>query len=374
MENSLGFTSNSEPIRVMVVDDSAVVRGLITRILEEDDLVDVVVSASNGEAAIKSLARHDIEVIVLDIEMPVMDGLTAIPLLLKEKPDVQIIMASTLTLKNASISFKAMSLGAADYVPKPTTSHDIYGGDSFKREIREKVKVLGNAYRKGHSAVRRTPPKPKTTEELAKKSHWQGNYSLLPEIKNRPDVLAIGSSTGGPQALFSLFAKVKNSISQPIFITQHMPMTFTKILAEHIEKVSGVKTAEAEDGEIIQRNRIYVAPGGVHMTINKKGVEKVIKLVDSPPENFCKPAVDPMLRSIAEVYGSKVLVTILTGMGSDGQKGGKVIVDAGGSVIAQDEETSVVWGMPGAAAHANICSAILPLEKISDYIIKTANM
>lgn len=374
MGNSLSFTSNSNPIRVMVVDDSAVVRGLVTKILEEDDLVDVVVSASNGEAAIKFLSRHDIEVIVLDIEMPVMDGLTAIPLLLKEKPNVQIIMASTLTLKNASISFKAMSLGAADYVPKPTTSRDIYGGDSFKREIRDKVRALGNAYRKGHPAVNKTSEKPKEKEGVAKKSHWNGDYTLLPEMKIKPEVLAIGSSTGGPQALFSLFAKVKNSISQPIFITQHMPMTFTKILAEHIERVSGVKTAEAEDGEIVTKNRIYVAPGGLHMIINQEGMNRVIKLVDSPPENFCKPAVDPMLRSIADAYGNKVLVTILTGMGSDGQKGGQVIVDAGGVVIAQDEETSVVWGMPGAAAHANICSAILPLEKISDYMVKTANM
>ncbi|MCP4393885.1 MAG: chemotaxis response regulator protein-glutamate methylesterase [Alphaproteobacteria bacterium] len=364
----------------MVVDDSAVIRGLITRILEEDELVDVVVTASNGENAVKALDRYDVEVIVLDIEMPVMDGLTAIPLLLEKRPGIQIVMASTLTLNNASISFKAMALGAADYVPKPTTSRDIYGGDYFKRDIREKVKALGNVCRRSGVSPKKSVIKIQEKRNVAVKkgqlktsSLWSSEYNLLPEMTRRPDVLVIGSSTGGPQALFSVFSEIKNKVNQPILITQHMPMTFTKILAEHLEKASGLKAAEAVDGEEVVGNRIYVAPGGIHMTVEVKDGKKVIKLVDGPPENYCKPSVDPMLRSVAKVYGRKAFVSILTGMGSDGKEGGKEIVENGGAVIAQDEKTSVVWGMPGAVANANICSAVIPLSDIARYIIKVAN-
>lgn len=366
-----------DPIRVMVVDDSAVVRGLITRMLEEDTGFSVVASVGNGQMAVAALERHDIEVVILDIEMPVMDGLTALPKLLKVDPDLQIIMASTLTLKNADVSLRALEAGAADYIPKPTSSREMSGGADFKHELISKVRAL--------SAVRRRSRKPRTgvsTAAPVSQAPARAPVSIHPHAgplvlrsasAEQPDVIAIGSSTGGPQALFAVLGAIKaGSLKQPILITQHMPPTFTTILAEHISRISGWEAAEGKDGEVIQGNRIYIAPGDFHMVVEVKGTDKVIRLNKNPPENFCRPSVDPMLRSISAAWGRKVLTVILTGMGSDGLKGGQVVIGAGGTVVAQDEATSVVWGMPGAVATAGICSAVLPLPEIPQYIMRLA--
>jgi two-component system chemotaxis response regulator CheB len=189
----------------------------------------------------------------------------------------------------------------------------------------------------------------------------------------RPEIIAIGSSTGGPQALFAILGQIKpGSVPQPILITQHMPATFTTILGEHISRLSGWNAAEAKDGEPVVAGRIYIAPGDFHMEVAVQGGVKVVRTTKNPPENFCRPAVDPMLRSLASVYGKRVLSVILTGMGSDGLRGGQVLVDAGGAMIAQDEASSVVWGMPGAVAAAGLCSAVLPLGELSDCILKVA--
>ncbi len=380
---------SQDPIRVMVVDDSAVVRGLITRMLEDATDVQVVTSVPNGEAAVKALDRYDIEVVLLDIEMPVMDGMTALPLLLKKRPDLKVIMASTLTLHNADISLRALELGAIDYIPKPTATREMTGGLDFKRELLEKVKALGDSLRRGG---RRSPPRPGAQPAARVPFQRPGvggapaapvRASLLtpaqpPKLRQNkidpPDLIAIGSSTGGPQALFKVLGDMRQGggLKQPIVITQHMPATFTTILAEHITRVTGWPAKEGQDGEVLKGGQVYIAPGGFHMTLESKGTETLVRVIDGPPENFCKPAVDPMLRSVAKVYGRRALAVILTGMGSDGAKGGAVLVEAGGSVIAQDEETSVVWGMPGAVAQAGLCSAILPVQEIGPFIRKVA--
>ncbi|HSV29629.1 MAG TPA: chemotaxis protein CheB, partial [Candidatus Omnitrophota bacterium] len=200
-----------------------------------------------------------------------------------------------------------------------------------------------------------------------------GPVTLRNNAPEPPDVIAIGSSTGGPQALFTLLGTMRaGTVRQPILITQHMPATFTTILAEHISRVSGWEAKEGVDGEVIKSGRVYIAPGDFHMLVESRGADKVIRLNKDAPENFCRPSVDPMLRSISAAYGKRVLVAILTGMGSDGAKGGKVVTEAGGTVIAQDEATSVVWGMPGAAAQAGICSAVLPLPDIAPWMMKLA--
>jgi two-component system chemotaxis response regulator CheB len=183
-------------------------------------------------------------------------------------------------------------------------------------------------------------------------------------------LIAIGSSTGGPQALFSLLSGLDVSLAQPILITQHMPSTFTSLLAVHISKASNMPCAEARDGELIRPGHIYLAPGDYHMVAERSGRGNVLRLTQNERENFCRPAVDPMLRSLIPLYGSQLLVIILTGMGSDGCKGSQAVAAAGGSVIAQDEETSVVWGMPGAVATAGVCSAVLPLSDIAPYVRK----
>jgi len=181
-------------------------------------------------------------------------------------------------------------------------------------------------------------------------------------------VIAIGSSTGGPQALFTVLARMGGAIKVPVLVTQHMPATFTTILAEHLAQASGMPAAEGRDGEAVVGGRIYVAPGDFHMTVTLEGSNKIIRLTKEPPENFCRPAVDPMLRSVAAVYGRNALAIILTGMGRDGLRGAQALTAAGGSVIAQDEATSVVWGMPGAVATAGLCNAVLPLQDISSFV------
>ena len=364
-----------DPFRVMVVDDSAVIRGLLTRFLEADPEISVVASVSNGQMALDRLDRHDVEIVVLDIEMPVMDGMTALPLLLEKKPGVQVLMASTLTRKNADISLRALAAGAADYVTKPTSTSQIHTTDDFKRELTEKVKAIAEAGRGG----RRRAPQPAGAGPAAtlrraapqRPSPAPARQIVLRRAPiQRPDLIAIGSSTGGPQALFKLFGDLSGHVPQPILITQHMPATFTSLLAGHISRASSADCTEAKEGEVIVPGHVYLAPGDYHMFAEPTESGNVIRLSKDERENYCRPSVDPMLRSLAAIYGPRLLVLILTGMGSDGCKGGEAVVAAGGSVIAQDEATSVVWGMPGAVASAGVCSAVLALSDIAPFVRK----
>lgn len=369
-------TVNSNTLRVMVVDDSAVIRGLLRRILDADPDITVVSSVGNGQFAVDTLRRQPADVIVLDIEMPVMDGLTALPKLLEIDPDVKVIMASTLTLRNADVSLKALHAGAADYIAKPTSKTELHGSDSFGRELAGKVKALGGA-RRGKSPARvatsgvPSEVKPATgkTENAASTPPIGGAIQLRAPSKATPRLLAIGSSTGGPNALQTLVSGLTGAMDLPILITQHMPPTFTKILAEHLAKAGNRPAGEAKDGESIQCGRIYVAPGDYHMVVESNGTDAVLRLNKEPAENFCRPAVDPMLRSVAKIYGPGALAVILTGMGHDGMNGAGAVVEAGGTVLAQDEATSVVWGMPGAAATAGLCSAVIPLPTIASKIL-----
>lgn len=357
--------SSAPQIHVMVVDDSAVVRGLITRLLESDPGIKVMASVANGQLAVSQLSRSPVDVIVLDIEMPVMDGLTALPKLLEVDPGVKVIMASTLTLRNAEVSIRALELGAADYIPKPSASRDISGGADFRRELLEKVRTFGE----GRSRERpRTAAKAPVARPMAPRP--AAPITLRKEGTQRPDILAIGSSTGGPQALLALFKAIPSNMRIPIVITQHMPATFTAVLADHIRRVTGWPCTEAEDGAAIEPGRVYVAPGDFHLVIEAKGTRRLTRLTQAPPENFCRPSVDPMLKSVARIYGPRALAAILTGMGSDGLEGAKAVVAAGGDLVAQDERSSVVWGMPGAVATAGLCCAVLPLDRIAPFIVK----
>jgi len=357
------------PYRIMIVDDSAVIRGLFTRNLEADPDFAVVASVGDGQMALNALQRHDVEIVILDIEMPVMDGLTALPKLIASKPGIRVLVASTLTMRGATISLKALAAGAADYVTKPGSAA-LISAEDFRRELVGKVKALAHSRRsaRGEAQPNIHPVADSAASNVAPVRR-SGEVKLRAPGTERPDILAIGSSTGGPQALFRLLKDVA-SLSLPVLITQHMPATFTTILAEHIQRVAGRPTSEAVDGEPIVRTHIYVAPGDSHMLVETEAGERRLRLSKAPPENFCRPSVDPMLRSIAKVYGRRVLCAILTGMGQDGLKGGEAVVGAGGTLIAQDEKTSIVWGMPGAVAMAGLCSAVLPLDELGTAIMR----
>ncbi len=359
----------NNPYRVMIVDDSAVIRGFLTRWLQDESEIEVVSSASNGLFALREFEKSKPEIVVLDIEMPEMDGMTALPKLIELDPDVKVIMASTLTRRNADISMKALAKGAADYIPKPESTRQAKDKDAFQRELIEKIKALGATRRRRTGAPAVDAKKAgMIKQDTSEKRSILYKDSPITLRRHRPGlmpkIVAIGSSTGGPQALFSLFEKIKGKVSLPIFITQHMPATFTAILAEHLTKISGLACAEAVDGEKVMNNRVYLAPGDWHMTVAKDGADIVIRLNQDPPVNYCRPAVDPMLISLHEIYGSRILTVILTGMGHDGLKGCEEISESGGYLIGQDEASSVVWGMPGAVATAGLCNTVLPLDEI----------
>ena len=356
----------------MVVDDSVVIRGLITRWIESEPDMVVAASLRTGLQAVNELEKIKPDVAVLDIEMPELDGISALPRLLAKKHDLIIIMASTLTRRNAEISFKALSLGASDYIPKPETTREPAAAQLFHHDLIEKIRSFG-------AKLRRAPARPMISSpglapdkrEFARPAAPPPQLICRAFSQQSPRVLVIGSSTGGPQALMSLITEIGPVIDRfPVLITQHMPPTFTTILAEHLGRASRRPAHEAIDGEIVKAGQIYVAPGGRHMRAVRHGGDVMIALDDGPPVNFCKPSVDPLFTSATEVWQGGTLAVILTGMGSDGMRGGKEVVASGGSVIAQDEASSVVWGMPGAAAHAGICSAVLPLNQIGPKLVR----
>ncbi|MCA1452516.1 chemotaxis response regulator protein-glutamate methylesterase [Bradyrhizobium sp. BRP22] len=360
--------TREEPLRVMVVDDSVVIRGMISRWIGAESDMQVTASFRTGLDAVNQLERVNPDVAVLDIEMPDLDGISALPQLLAKKRDLVIIMASTLTRRNAEISLKALSLGAADYIPKPESTREAGAAETFRHDLIQKIRHLGAKVRRRAAVVASPaliPAQDKAREVAPRPATAQQGLVRRPFGMLAPKVLLIGSSTGGPQALMALVAEIGPVIDRfPVLITQHMPPTFTTILAEHLARASRRPAHEAVDGETVKAGQIYLAPGGRHMRVARHGAEITIALDDGPPVNFCKPAVDPMFTSAIDVWQGGIMSVILTGMGSDGMRGGKDIVAAGGSVIAQDEATSVVWGMPGAAANAGICAAVLPLKEI----------
>ena len=349
------------PLRVMIVDDAVVVRGLVSRWLEEEGF-QVVASLRTGRDAVNQIERVNPDVVLLDVEMPDLDGISALPLLLEKKRDLVVIMVSTVTRRNAEVSLRSLALGAADYVPKPETNRGVTTSLEFRRELIEKVRHLGSRRR---APAARRPVRAVGSERQA------AAIKLRPFSPVLPRVLLIGSSTGGPQALNTMMSRIGPLVaSAPVLITQHMPPMFTTILAEHLARAAGRPAHEAVDGEPIHPGAIYLAPGGRHMRVAQHDGAAVIALDDGPLVNFCRPAVDPLFASAARVYGASALAVILTGMGTDGALGAEDIAAAGGSIIAQDEATSVVWGMPGSAAHAGVCSAVLPLEEIAPKLLR----
>jgi two-component system chemotaxis response regulator CheB len=362
----------------MVVDDSAVARGLVRRWVDEEPNLEIVASPRTGREAVDCLERVHPDVVVLDIDMPDMDGLTALPLLLKKRPGLAVIMASTLTRRNAEVTLRALALGALDYIQKPDAGGPVTSPE-FRRDLIARVREFGARARR--VALRRdgVRPAPETRRVSASGGspivafipQKKGEIRLRPMPKLPPRVLAIGSSTGGPQALTEICARIGSLIDHaPVLITQHMPAAFTAILAEHLARATGRIVREAEHGECVRSGHVYIAPGGRHMRVARQDKGAVIVIDDGAPVNFCKPAVDVLFSSAAEVWGNWLLGLILTGMGADGTRGAADIVAAGGTILAQDEPTSAIWGMPGAAAHAGLCSALLPLPEIAPKLVR----
>lgn len=354
----MSLTAAQGPVRVMLADDSAVIRGLVAKWIDAEPELTLVATAVNGRDAVRLAKEHLPEVIILDIEMPQMNGLEALPELLRAAPKAKVLMSSTLTRRGAEVTLKALTLGAADYVTKPETGQA--AAATFRRELMDKARALG---------PRRVRP------SLAMAPAARPAAPLLnTKLKAPPriDALLIGSSTGGPQALRTLLPEIAGKLKAPILIAQHMPSLFTTILAQHLAQATRMNVVEPRDGAALTPSTIFVAPGDHHMRVTAKYGAPRIELDQSPPVNFCRPAVDPLFMSAAEAYGANVLAVVLTGMGSDGKRGAESIVGKGGAVLAQDEASSVVWGMPGAVAQANLALGVHPIKDMAGAILALA--
>lgn len=339
-------------VRVMLVDDSAVIRGIMRRWIDAERGLDVVGSAINGHEAISEAQRVQPDVIILDLEMPVMSGMDALPELKTLLPHVKILIASTLTTRNARASLAAMRAGATDYLAKPDAA---VSREHFREQLLGKLRALGGSKNSTDGAPIAN------VDGLKKSKRWQGQMRAL----------AIGASTGGPQALNELFGALSEQFSDcAVFVTQHMPAHFTKLLGDDLAERIGLPGGEAKDGELVVPGRLYMAPGGFHMRIVEEAGALRIALGDDDAINFCKPAVDPMFASIGTHFGADCAAVVLTGMGSDGANGAKLVHEKGGLVLAQDQATSTVWGMPGAAVAAGAVDQMLPLAKIGPRLLQ----
>ncbi|MCW8085504.1 chemotaxis-specific protein-glutamate methyltransferase CheB [Sabulicella glaciei] len=340
------------PLRVMLCDDSVAVRGALSRVLEADPAIRVVARVGNGQEALRALESapeaERAQIVLLDLEMPVMDGMTALPMILRREPRPVVIVASALTQTGAAATMAALRAGASDYVPKPTASRGGVADPAFREELLAKVKGWA---RVGHAAARPAAaarPLPRPAADAA------------------PRVLCIGSSTGGPQALAALVRRLPRALPVPLVMVQHMPPGFTAMLAQHLDTLGGPQVAEARGGEVLRPGTALLAPGDRHLLIRADGERLVTELSDAAPENFCRPAVDPTLRSLIAACGGRVHAVILTGMGQDGLGGCRDVVAAGGTVWAQDEASSVVWGMPGAVCRAGLAAERGTPEALGD--------
>jgi two-component system, chemotaxis family, protein-glutamate methylesterase/glutaminase len=345
----------AEPARVLIVDDSRIFRAALERSLEKEKDITVVGSVHSGEKALEFIRATPLDVVTLDVEMPGMDGLQTlreIERLDGARPDaarIGIIMVSAFTKRGADVTVQALRAGAFDFITKPSTPDEATSQAQMRHQLAGKIRLY--MARRPHGAPGAASSRP-------------GSVILSP--RDRPvRAILIAASTGGPRALEMLLPDLCRRVETPILIVQHMPAQFTLSLAENFARVCDSDVVEASDGEPFQPKTIYIAPGGKHLLLRADGGRVVTSLNEQPPENGCRPSADVLFRSAASVLGGEVAAIVLTGMGADGTAGLRPLKRAGGFVIAQDEATSVVWGMPGSAVTAGLADEVLPLEKIA---------
>lgn len=366
----------NKTIDVLVVDDAVVVRRIVSDVLAGDPGIRVIGTAANGRIAVQKLTQVKPDLVTLDFEMPEMDGLQTLKAIRKTHPRLPVIMFSTLTSRGALETLDALAAGASDYVTKPANVGSVTEAQNRIREqLIPKIKAL--------CGVRPTMATQGAGRLAAVGVNGAGAAShgpaampgrVTPAVSRGPaappDALAIGVSTGGPNALAELLPKLPGNLSVPVFIVQHMPPMFTRMLAERLNGQCELEVVEATAGMVVRPGVIYIAPGDHHLTIERRGTQVVTALNQDPPENSCRPAVDVMFRSVAAVYGERLLGVVLTGMGQDGLRGSEEICRRNGRVLAQDQASSVVWGMPGFVAQAGLAEAVLPLGEIAGEITR----
>lgn len=349
---------SGERIRVLIVDDSVVIRRLVTHALEQDPALEVVGSASNGAIALQRIPQLNPDVLTLDIEMPEMDGIATLKQVRSSYPQIRVIMFSTLTERGADITFEALRCGADDYVTKASNEGSL---DRSMGRLQEELLPKIKQFFLLPAPMRAAAPAASARTSL---------MPLRPQMKVRPKALAIGVSTGGPNALGAILPSIPSDFPLPVLLVQHMPPLFTRLLAERLDASCQLRVAEAGQGDAVAAGKILIAPGDFHMKVTANGGGVRVQLDQSPHQNSCRPAVDALFSSIGEVYGGAVIAVILTGMGQDGLHGTQILRAKGASVLAQDEASSVVWGMPGAVVNAGLADCVLPLDHIVPEILR----
>jgi two-component system chemotaxis response regulator CheB len=348
-------------VRVLIVDDAAVFRRVMAEEVARDPELEVVGTAANGRIALARLAKVNPDVVILDLEMPEMDGLTTLKELRKTHSSLPVIIFSALTERGAEATLDALALGATDYFTKPANADSLEASlEIIRKELIPRIKALGarTQERKGMKAGSPVAA-PSSSVPTPRR----------PVIRAGPvEVVAVGISTGGPNALADVFCRLPADFPVPIVLVQHMPPMFTRLLAERLSAEFPVRVHEASSGEVLRPGHAWIAPGDHHMIVVRDGLEARILLHQDPPENSCRPSVDVLFRSVAKTFGPNSLAVILTGLGQDGLRGCEAVRKAGGQILAQDEATSVVWGMPGAVVRAGLADQVLPLHRIGDEI------
>ncbi|MGY1886678.1 chemotaxis response regulator protein-glutamate methylesterase [Blastococcus sp. SYSU DS0753] len=347
------------PIRVMVVDDSVVVRKIVTDVLSADPGIEVVGTAVNGKVALGKLEQLKPDLITMDIEMPEMNGIEAVRAIRGARNRVPIVMFSTLTERGATATLDALSAGANDYVTKPANVGSVAQSmESVREQLIPRIKALTGRPMTPSRATTQAPPPPPPRPAVPRTGPGK-----------KPAVLVIGSSTGGPEALARVLPALPATLPVPVLLAQHMPPVFTRQFAQRLDRLSPLRVVEAVDGTPLVPGTVHLAPGDHHLVVRANGRAGFsTSLNQGPPENFCRPAVDPLFRSAVAAFDGAVLGVVLTGMGADGRNGCGEIRNAGGTVVVQDQATSVVWGMPGAVAQAGYADEVLPLDRIAEAI------
>jgi len=373
------MTTGARRIRVLVVDDSAPIRRLLRALFETDPEIEVAGVAADGRAALSQIDELDPDLVTLDIEMPVLDGISCLRELRKKRPNLPVLMLSTLTERGAAATLDALALGASDYVTKPQRIADRDQAlDGFRAQIIPKIKALGGrrlgspggpAAAAGGGAARTPALAALAAGPAVTPARAPATFTLAAPSTVVPEIVAIGVSTGGPNALAELLPALPASFPVPIVIAQHIPPVFSTLLAGRLAGASRIRVREAKEGDALEAGTALIAPGNFHMVVAGRLANHRVTLNQNAPENSCRPAVDVLLRSVVEVYGPRCLALIMTGMGQDGFAGCKAVRAAGGRVLAQDEASSVVWGMPSFIAKAGLAEEVLPLDRLAAALV-----
>ncbi|HKK71023.1 MAG TPA: chemotaxis response regulator protein-glutamate methylesterase [Candidatus Krumholzibacteria bacterium] len=361
-------------IRILIVDDSAFIRRALKRILGSDPDFEVTASAANGHLALRALEQHDIDAVVLDVEMPVMNGLETLEAIRARDRSLPVVMFSTLTTQGGEAALEALARGASDCVAKPSNQDSQEGAfQAVRDELLPRLRSLVETHSIRRRPTRSDPPPDGPTPSTPESRPSVAIPDTVPpprgrERKSSVDLVAIGVSTGGPNALATVLGSLPADLGVPMVITQHMPPLFTKLLAQRLDGASSLRVTEASDDVVVEPGHVHLAPGDRHLTLVRSEGAIRVKLDDGPPVNSCRPAVDVMLDSIVETHRDRVLVVILTGMGRDGLEGCRKLGELGAHVVVQDAESSVVWGMPGHVAKEGLADSIVSIDSIASEI------